>query len=123
MAVHSYAPAGSATSSLAASILLPMGIAPEVDECALCGSKKITSISVDAGGFLCASCSNNARDDLNLLRQFRLVNKAQLENYDILKQFGPYSYGVAEYLYGFIKQYLSISLSSMDFLKEIIVLK
>ena len=100
-----------------------LGIPPEVDECAICGSTKVNAISVEDGGFVCSNCYSGPKESPAFLKQFRLLNKASSEHLPILKQYGPYPFHHAEILYQFLNMYLSVNLRSWDFLKEIIVLK
>ncbi len=96
------------------------GISPEVDECALCGNSRIQAISIEAGGFVCENCRQSEAADVALLKQFRLLNKAQTQHYDLLKPFGPYKKENAEILYGFLSSYLSLHLKSWKFMEEVI---
>lgn len=64
------------------------GIGPQVDGCAIDGDTHVQSISAAAGGFLCPKCTAKEHvqpRDPQQLRQFRLVNKAQLSHLDVLK--------------------------------------
>ncbi|MBR4454795.1 MAG: DNA repair protein RecO [Solobacterium sp.] len=64
------------------------GIAPDVDECVLCGRTVVTSLSVKEGGFLCSSCAlahGIAPAEAADLRAFRLINKARMEHLSILE--------------------------------------
>ena len=75
--------------AIALSDLLELqGIAPDVDDCVLCGSTSVAAISVREGGFLCAPCA--ALHSVSLrepekLRAFRLINKASLEHAEMLE--------------------------------------
>ena len=106
-----------------AKVLDWMGIAPEADSCALCGNTKVSAISVEDGGFVCAECYPSLKEDVRILRQFRLVNKAEIKDYEVLKKYGPYEFALAEHLYAFLSSYLGINLKSWDFLKQILVIK
>ncbi|NCB34277.1 MAG: hypothetical protein EOM64_10470 [Erysipelotrichia bacterium] len=71
-----------------ADLLRNTGIGPNVDECAICGEKKISAISVRDGGFLCADCAGKQGMLLNSvtrLKQFRLICKADMDKYDIVE--------------------------------------
>ncbi len=70
-----------------ADLLNCSGIGPNVDECAICGEKKVSAISVRDGGFLCADCAVKLGfplSSVSRLRQFRLICKADLDKYDIV---------------------------------------
>ncbi|MBO7703839.1 MAG: DNA repair protein RecO [Solobacterium sp.] len=66
-----------------------LGIAPDVDECVLCGNTSVAAISVKEGGFLCTECALRygalIREPIELKR-FRLVNKAGLAHVPVLKE-------------------------------------
>ena len=69
-------------------VMRTLGIDPVVDECVLCGSTKVSTISIKEGGFVCPVCrpyvqaQSNTLDDLV---HFRLLNKASFEHFDVLK--------------------------------------
>lgn len=65
-------------------ILKINGISPEVDKCVVCANKKVVSISNEFGGFVCVSHSNNNLD-VDKLKKFRLINKAEFRYYDSIK--------------------------------------
>lgn len=112
-----------ALSLFLSNVLSLLGISPEVDGCAVCGNTKVVAISVEQGGFVCSKCANGKSEDVSLLKQFRLINKARAEHMATLRQFAPYPFAIAEYLYQFLNTYLSVQLKSWDFLKEINMLK
>lgn len=62
------------------------GISPVVDECVVCGSKKVVAISNNQGGFLCEKHLNGETSlPVDMLKKFRLIIKAQFDNYDSIK--------------------------------------
>ena len=62
------------------------GLSPQVDGCVSCGNRKVVSISSPLGGFVCEShLSSNKRLDADVLKKFRLINKANFHNYDLIK--------------------------------------
>ena len=73
--------------SLYISYLLKLhGISPHVDSCVICGNKKVVAISNRYGGFLCKEHLNNEIiESVDYLKKFRLINKANYENYDLIK--------------------------------------
>ena len=62
------------------------GLTPNVDNCVVCGNKKVVSISNSLGGFICLNHLNGG-DTINVerLKKFRLINKASFANYDAIK--------------------------------------
>lgn len=66
-------------------ILKINGISPNVDECVICGNKKVISISNSYGGFLCeAHKGEEIIYDQIRLKKFRLINKANYNNYELI---------------------------------------
>lgn len=106
-----------------AKMLEILGIAPIVDECAICGNKKIQVICIEEGGFVCEECNKELSLDtceVSSLKKFRLINKAQMENYDILKNFGPWTIADCEVLLDFLISHSGITLESWDFLVSLL---
>lgn len=72
-----------------AKLLQLFGTSMEVDSCVLCGNTKVSSFSVSDGGFLCLECAKKRKQPLlspNILKAIRYINKAQLSQYDLVKQ-------------------------------------
>lgn len=71
-----------------AKLLQLFGTSMEVDSCVLCGNTKVSSFSVNDGGFLCLECAKKRKQPLlspNILKAIRYINKAQLSQYDLVK--------------------------------------
>lgn len=95
------------------------GITPIVDGCALCGHKKVVSISNLDGGFVCEKHTNGLPlMPIPRLKKFRLIIKGQFSDYQILKEF---DYDLSDfYLIGnFFIQNTEIKLKSYDFYKSL----
>lgn len=106
-----------------AQVLSYLGIPPIVDECVLCGNTKVNYISVEEGGFICSECKNEVGSSSGKqmdLKRFRLANKAQLEHYDVLKQYGPWTIEDCETLIEFLKVHSGIELETWQFLEKIV---
>ncbi len=72
-----------------AKLLQLFGTSMEVDSCVLCGNTRVSSFSVEDGGFLCLDCANKKKQPLvspNILKAIRYINKAELSQHDIIKQ-------------------------------------
>ncbi len=96
-----------------------IGFSPMVDECVACGDVKISSISIDEGGFICENCRKELMEknvDVILLKRFRLINKATLEHVDILKNYGPWSMADCMLCKDFLFYHSGIQVSSWEFL-------
>lgn len=62
------------------------GLSPQVDGCVVCQNKKVTAISKSLGGFVCEDHLLQEKQlDAEVLKKFRLINKANFQNYDLIK--------------------------------------
>jgi len=97
-----------------------LGIEPFVDGCVHCGSTKgICSISVPQGGFLCQTCVKEPSDvvyDKTMLKSFRLLCKAQLQQFPILETYQDWNLEHFMSVYRFFDEYSGISIKSLKFL-------
>lgn len=99
------------------------GISPNVNECVKCHSQKgIASISLKDGGFLCVRCMDplyHKRYGENELYTFRLLQKAGLNDIDVLCEHVKCTYEDISILLSFLEEYSGIYLKSATFLKQI----
>ena len=99
-------------------LLRIFGISPNVDECVMCGNKKVVAISSGQGGFLCIDHLKGERVlDVDTLRKFRLVAKANYTNFDDIKD--KYSFEDFALLMDFFMHNSSINSKPYDFFKII----
>lgn len=97
------------------------GIEPYVDGCVGCNRvHDICALSVVAGGFICKACYQagkarlmNAED----LKSFRLLCKASMEHYELLKAYPAFTYQHFELLFMFFEEYAGIQVKSIEFLR------
>ena len=62
------------------------GIKPYVDGCVICDDTKVIALDNRSGGFVCAKhCQTKIGHEVKRLRKFRIINKADYQNYDCLK--------------------------------------
>lgn len=99
-------------------ILKVSGLSPVVDKCVICGNSKVVSISNTLGGFVCAKHSNNYSFNVNTLKKFRLINKAEFINYDAIKDI-EYCFEDFNILISFYMHNADISLKSFKMYKEL----
>lgn len=105
-----------------AGVLAIEGLEPTVDECVLCGSTQIQTVSIEDGGFLCANCAQavHARPlEVSDLRRFRLINKGTAEHFEVLKKYGPWTKKDAELLIQFLMLHSGMKLESWRFLERL----
>ena len=69
-------------------LIKKFGVTPIVDQCVVCGNKKVSGVSNSSGGFLCEKHLNGeASLPVTMLKKFRLIIKADFNNYDLIKDF------------------------------------
>ena len=102
-------------------ILQSNGIDIEVDGCVKCGDSKVVSISIEDGGFVCASHFNHSKlyskETLQAFRHFHKLTIHEIDQFhvsdDVLKEI----ISIHEY---YIHEYAGISLKSLTFIKQIV---
>ena len=108
-----------------ARMLSETGMGPDVDSCVLCGSGLVQAISIREGGFLCPSCAEKTGEELRSaasLRQFRLLNKASFEHYDILTASVDRCLEDCRILTGFLVRHAGLQMRSFTFYEELFAL-
>lgn len=102
-----------------AQILKREGDQPFVDGCAHCGrTDQIISLSVAEGGFLCRNCAPLLHGKVyppQILRGFRILNKAGMDDLEKILGRGLNSSLCAEILLDFVEMYTAAHLSSRRF--------
>lgn len=95
------------------------GITPVVDGCAVCGHKKVVSLSNVDGGFVCEKHANGLNNlPVDRLKKFRLIVKGEFKDYDVLKDF---EYDINDF-YLIANFYLSnadLKMKTYDFYKSL----
>lgn len=97
-----------------------LGIKPEFNSCAVCGSTNILTISTNKGGFICSNCHTNERivnkKTIKIIRMLMFVDISKISKIDI-------SNDVKEEIDNFINEYYDkytgLYLKSKNFLKTI----
>lgn len=105
-----------------ARILDASGMAPEADQCVLCGKPSAAAISVKDGGFLCADCAQKAGMEpmpVASLRAFRLVNKAGFKDIDVLAACTDNICATDSLLIDFLDQHGGIHIRSFAFFQRL----
>lgn len=99
-----------------------LGIKPAVDKCVECDSDKIVALSVEKGGFICQNhheSNDQLYKNIELLKQFRYINKASFENYEQLCYLDV-SLLVINCFNNFLNIHGAINLNSYEFLTTIV---
>ena len=78
------------TNILELKLLKYLGISPNVDECNICGSKEIVTISIKDGGFICKNCYKSGKiyksDIIKLIRMFMYVDIDSITKLEIKEE-------------------------------------
>lgn len=97
-----------------------MGINLNLNECVSCGSKKVVTISLEKGGYICAKCRRNEKllDEkvLKLLRLYYYVDISKISNLDIDENV---SNQINQIIDEYYELYSGIYPKSKKFLKDI----
>lgn len=95
------------------------GIAPIVDGCTVCGSKKVVSLSNVNGGFVCEKHTNGLSPlPVDRLKKFRLIVKGDFKDYEVLTNF---SYDISDFymICNFFLENAYLKLKSYEFYKSL----
>lgn len=96
------------------------GVLPNVDECVVCKNKKVVGISNHNGGFVCLEHLNGEDvKDVETLRKFRLISKANFQNWDVIKDIDFY-YKDFKLIIDFFLHNTGINLKTYDFYKSLV---
>lgn len=109
------------TNILELKYLFYLGVAPILDACSICGSKKsIATLSSDRGGYVCNDCLNNevmvSEKTIKLIRMFFYVDISKittLEITDFVKK------EINQFLDSYYDRYTGLYLKSKAFLKNL----
>lgn len=100
-----------------------LGFSPMVDGCAVCASKKVDSISISDGGFVCPECRAEIQSPVyppEVLKQFRYLAKAGLNNFDALATSISVTQDVVEIYRDFLIEHAGLRLKSWAFLEKVL---
>lgn len=104
-----------------ADLLDAQGIAPDVEECVLCGNTNVAAISVTDGGFLCSPCATSRGvplKDPTSLRAFRLINKAKLSHITILEEHMDSAMEECTLLVEFLRMHAGLTVRSFPLFQQ-----
>lgn len=97
------------------------GIMPVVDHCALCKQQKVVAISSKQGGFLCEKHLMGEKIvEVERLKKYRMIIKANFEHYDILKQF-TYDMNDFKLLVEFFMDNAGLNLKTYNFYERCVI--
>ena len=91
------------------------------DECVCCSNKEnIVRFSFESGGFLCKNCCNTLGDDLEFLKNMRIISKV---NYSVLDKVNVdlvYAYKYIKEVIGMIETKIGIYFKSKAFMLRVL---
>lgn len=97
------------------------GSSLNVDECVTCGSKLgIIKFSFENGGYLCKNCCDSLNDDINYLRNIRILAKVNYENMVKVDVNSVYIYKYIREVFSLIESKLGIYFKSKMFLLRVL---
>ena len=103
-----------------AKIMKLVGIEPYVDGCVLCNASKVVAISKEKGGFLCEHHALNLpKDEVRVLKKFRLINKMDFEHLNLLKDL-DYNWSDTLIMLDFLTYNSVVNVKSYRFLKSLL---
>lgn len=101
-------------------ILNHNGVQINVDGCVICGSKKVVSISLEDGGFLCQNHAHHHINSIDTLKAFRHIHKVSIDNIDTLHIDEKIIHELIPMMDYFIEEYTGISLRTKIFIQQIV---
>lgn len=98
------------------------GSAPDVDECTICGSKAVSALSTEHGGFLCkrhAGAYGVPLMDKEDLLRFRILVKAGMERLRDVEAHHKAQFCDVQVLVAFVKRYTGTNIRSFAFFQSV----
>lgn len=91
------------------------------DECVCCSSKeKIVTFSFESGGFLCKNCCNTLGDDIEYLRNMRILTKVNYSNIEKVDIDLIYAYKYIKEVIGMIETKIGVYFKSKAFMLRVL---
>lgn len=98
-------------------IMKNQGVMLVVDHCALCKSEVINYISIEDGGFVCHNCNTNhnlSNYDVEILKLFRIINKVELDNLNLIESSKSNNKKLLEIINGFYNSYTGLNIKNFE---------
>lgn len=101
-----------------------LGVAPLLDECVICGSKNVLTLSVEKGGFVCKNhVSNDFIVHEKTIKIIRMLKYVDISKISKLKISNEVKNEIDSFLNDYYEKYTGLYLKSKDFLKNIVKIK
>lgn len=98
-----------------------LGVSPNIDSCAICGStKQIVTLSSDAGGYICKNCYTDeaivSEKTIKMIRMYYYVDISGITKLDVSDEV---THEINRFLDDYYDRYTGLYLKSKDFIKII----
>ena len=97
-----------------------LGIKPELNSCAVCGSTKILTVSTSKGGFICSNCHTNEKivdkKTIQVLRMLMFVDISKISKISLSNETKT---NIDNFINEYYDKYAGLYLKSKKFLKSI----
>lgn len=97
-----------------------LGIRPELNSCAVCGSTKILTVSTSKGGFICSNCHTNEKIvDKKTIQVLRMLYFVDISKISKISLSDETKNNIDNFLNEYYDKYAGLYLKSKKFLKSI----
>ena len=109
------------TNILELKLLEYLGVSPNLDSCAYCGSdKQIVTLSSHAGGYVCKNCYNNEHlVSEKVIKMIRMYLYVEIKNITKLDVSNEVTNEINRFLDDYYDRYTGLYIKSKDFIKQV----
>ncbi len=100
-------------------LLKYLGLKLNLDECVVCSSKEINSLSLDYSGYLCKNCSKVSTDK-KILKLIKLYDKVDISKLDSFNVSNEYLFILNRFIDEYYMKYTGLYLDSKKFFREML---
>lgn len=100
-------------------LLKYLGLKLNLDACVVCGSKDITSLSLDYSGYLCKNCSKVSTDG-KVLKLINLYDKVDINKLDSFNVSNECLFILDKFIDEYYSKYTGLYLDSKKFFREML---
>ena len=99
-------------------LLKYLGLKLHLDNCTICGSNKITYLSLDYSGYLCSNCTNVKMDTkvLKLIKTYDKIDLNKLDKFNVSKDI---LLKIDKFIYEYYEKYTGIYLQSKKLFNQL----
>ena len=97
-----------------------LGIKPELNSCAVCGSTKVLTVSTNKGGFVCTNCHRNEKIvDKKTIKVLRMLYYVDISKISKIELNDNTKEEIDTFINEYYDKYTGLYLKSKKFLKSI----